>query len=110
MSEPTFSALTDANNIILDEIIREATFNADVRARFLSNPKAVLRERGAEFPETVQITVHEFDIDDRHIFLPPLITMTEPDIISADLPAFSNQPDPRGRPPGAPSIPPRSRA
>jgi hypothetical protein len=92
---------------IVADVVREATVNLELRTRFLNEPKMVLREKGIEFPDSVRITVHEFDVDDRHIFLPPLARLTPPEPIPADLSARRKRRDSRGRPPGAPSNPAR---
>lgn len=60
-----------------DEAITRAWVDEEYRQRLLANPKKALREVGVLIPKGVKVTVHEFDINDRHIFLPPrMITPT----------------------------------
>ena len=57
-----------------DDAITRAWVDQEYRRRLISDPKKTLREAGVEFPKSVKVHVHEFDPDDRHIFLPPLVS------------------------------------
>jgi len=54
-----------------DEAVSKAYVDYEFRERLIADPKGTFAKEGVVFPEQVHITVHEFDVDDRHIFLPP---------------------------------------
>jgi hypothetical protein len=54
-----------------DEAVSKAYIDQDFRARLIADPNGTLAEEGVVFPENVRIMVHEFDMNERHIFLPP---------------------------------------
>jgi hypothetical protein len=65
------------NNERFDEAITRAWVDEEYRKRLIANPKQSLGEMGVELPKAVRVTVHEFDVNDRHIFLPPLASPPE---------------------------------
>lgn len=54
-----------------DRAVYRAIADPDFRRRMLEQPKEAFAAEGVEFPESVRVTVHEFDPDDRHYVLPP---------------------------------------
>ena len=59
-----------------DRAIDRAIADEQFREQLLADPKAALRSEGVNLPDHVKVTVHEFDLDDRHYILPPA-AMTE---------------------------------
>jgi hypothetical protein len=54
-----------------DEAVTRAYVDYDFRERLIADPKATFRDQGVVFPDHVQVIVHEFDPNVRHLFLPP---------------------------------------
>jgi len=68
------SDLTDHYGYALedfDRAVNRAIAESEFRRRMLDDPKAAFAAEGVVFPDSVRVTVHEFDPDDRHYVLPP---------------------------------------
>jgi hypothetical protein len=86
----------------LEEALQLASFDPEYRAQLLRDPSSALRDKGVVIPDGVKLTVHEFSMEDRHIFLPPLWAAADAAPLSAPPPpqARAKAPDAhRGRPP-----------
>jgi hypothetical protein len=88
-------------NRVLDDVTREATLNPEMGKRFIADPKAVLAEKGIELPQGVRITVHEFDPNDKHFFLPPAVTLAQPQLKHTRVRRGALRRGADARPPGA---------
>ena len=68
------SQLADHYGYALDDFDRaiyRAIADPEFRRRMLDDPKAAFADEGVVFPDSVRVTVHEFDPNDRHYVLPP---------------------------------------
>jgi hypothetical protein len=54
-----------------DRLLLRVSTDASFREKLLTSPNQVLLACGIELPANVKITVHEFDLNHQHIFLPP---------------------------------------
>lgn len=54
-----------------DAVILRATADKAYRAALLNSPEEVLRREGIELPEGVRVIIHEFDLNESHVVLPP---------------------------------------
>lgn len=71
-----------------DVLTQKAIQDAGFRAELLADPKGVVsREFGVEVPDSIDIKVHESDINTFHLALPPREQLTEEQLqaISAGL-------------------------
>ncbi len=63
---------------IRKKIVDRAGEDTDFRAEFVADPKAVIsREFGVELPDSMRVHVHEIDMENAHIALPPLPELDE---------------------------------
>jgi len=63
----------------IDRALSRSLIDAGYRARLLVNARDALAEEGVMLPEGVGATCHEVDLNDRHFFLPPMVSDPEPD-------------------------------
>ena len=54
-----------------DQVLERAHGDQEFRRRLLAEPEAALSETGIRLAEGQRVTIHEFDPDDLHLFLPP---------------------------------------
>jgi hypothetical protein len=54
-----------------DQLLNTVTTHPAHRKRLKQRPKETLREAGIEVPDDVEVTVVEFDLKHRYLFLPP---------------------------------------
>jgi hypothetical protein len=54
-----------------EKLLNRAMTDPQVRQRLKQAPKEVLREAGIDVPPDVEVTVVEFDLKHRYLFLPP---------------------------------------
>jgi hypothetical protein len=55
-----------------DRVLLRASTDPSFREKLLSKPNETLLSCGIKIASSVKITVHEFDPNHQHIFLPPL--------------------------------------
>ena len=80
--------MTKSASEVQAEIVSKTTTDAQFRQQFIADPKGVInQEFGIEIPDNMQIHVHEGDLQNVHIALPPPTVMTEEQLeaISAGL-------------------------
>lgn len=73
---------------MLKQIIEKSSLDADFRQSLLSNPKdAICRELDITMPESMNIVVHESDMNTVHVALPPdpMLTEEQLEAVSAGL-------------------------
>ena len=73
---------------MLQQIVEKSALDADFRKQLLSDPKtAICEELDITIPESMEIKVHESDMQTVHLALPPDPNMTEEQLeaISAGL-------------------------
>lgn len=73
---------------MLDQIIEKSGLDAEFRQSLLSDPKATIcNELGITMPESMNIEVHQSDMQTVHVALPPDPNITEEQLeaISAGL-------------------------
>ena len=73
---------------MLQQIVDKSALNADFRQQLLADPKTTIcQELGITMPESMQIKVHESDMQTVHLALPPDPNITEEQLeaISAGL-------------------------
>lgn len=59
-------------------LVEKAAQNAEFRSQLLSDPKSIFaQEFGIEIPDSIQVQVHQNDLQNVHISLPPQSEMTE---------------------------------
>lgn len=83
----------------LERAVLKACGDADYRREMLISPKESLAREGVYFSDQARVTVREFDVNDVHIILPPMLPQVRPDTTQP-----SNQPS------GASSGAPRDKA
>ena len=54
-----------------DRLLHHAMTDPQLRQRLKQRPKVVLAEAGIEVPADVEVTVVDFDLRHRYLFLPP---------------------------------------
>ena len=57
-------------NPLFDELLLDVYRDVELKRRFLNNPARVLRERGVEVPDGVELRVLEDSPTVRHIVIP----------------------------------------
>ncbi len=63
---------------IRKKIVDRAGEDTDFRAAFVADPKAVIsREFGVELPDSMRVHVHQIDMQNAHIALPPTPELDE---------------------------------
>ncbi len=63
---------------IHSKIVKRASEDIDFRAEIVADPKAVIsREFGVNVPDSVQVHVHEGEMQNAHIALPPIPELNE---------------------------------
>jgi hypothetical protein len=77
----------------IDRALSRSLIDSDYRQRLLEDAKAAFAEEGVNFPDGVSVTCHEVDLDDRHFFLPPMVSDPQPVDIVAAGEAAANRPD-----------------
>ena len=80
----------------MDRAMTRSLVDGEFRQRLLADAVAAFAEEGVNFPEGVTVTCHEVDFNDRHFFLPPMVT----DPVPEELPEGYARPDgvPEDRP------------
>ena len=63
---------------MLKQIVEKSALDADFRQRLLSDPKsAISEELGVTIPDSMNVVVHESDMQTVHLALPPDPNITE---------------------------------
>ncbi len=73
---------------IHDDVQQRSVEDADFRARLLADPKGALnKEYGVEIPDSIDVKVHDSDLNTVHLALPPTGQLSEEQLraISAGL-------------------------
>lgn len=73
---------------IHDDVQQRSVEDADFRARLLADPKGALNEEyGVEIPDSIDVKVHDSDLNTVHLALPPTGQLSEEQLraISAGL-------------------------
>ena len=73
---------------MLQQIVEKSALDADFRQELLTDPKtAITRELGITMPDSMNVQVHESDMQTVHLALPPDPNITEEQLeaISAGL-------------------------
>ena len=73
---------------MLQQIVEKSALDADFRQELLADPKtAITRELGITMPDSMNVQVHESDMQTVHLALPPDPNITEEQLeaISAGL-------------------------
>ena len=59
-------------------LIEKSTQDSDFRSQLIADPKGTInQEFGIEIPDNMQINIHESDLQNVHIALPPQSVLTE---------------------------------
>jgi hypothetical protein len=56
----------------LEAVIAKASVDTEFHHLLLHEHETAFKKMGIDLPEDIRIVVHEFSLDERHIFLPPL--------------------------------------
>ena len=65
-------------NEMQSTLISKAMQDADFRQQFLDDPKGTIsQEFGIDVPESIQVQVHQSDLETVHFALPPRSELTE---------------------------------
>ncbi len=73
---------------MLKQIVEKSSLDAEFRQALLSDPKdTISKELGIAFPDTMDVKVHESDLNTVHVALPPdpLLSEEQLEAISAGL-------------------------
>jgi len=76
----------------MDRALSRSLNDPEFRRRLLQDAKAAFAEAGVNFPEGVSVTCHEVSLNDRHFFLPPMVSDPVPVEAEAQNPAAKNRP------------------
>jgi hypothetical protein len=101
-----YEALEVMNDILghdlpsIDNAMSRSLIDTEYRQRLLQDARAAFAEEGVNFPDGVMVTCHEVDLNDRHFFLPPMVSDPTP------IPADEVSAGARNRPKIAPDDPP----
>ncbi len=74
--------------LVFSKIIAEAWQDSRLKSRLLSDPKAVLREKGIEVPDDVRVVAHENTPSEFHFIIPERPDLRITDLEAADRRAF----------------------
>lgn len=79
--------------VSMDRALSRSLVDADFRARLLKDARLAFAEEGVQFPDGVSVTCHDLDINDRHIFIPPMVRDPEPVEEKNRAPGWNDRPD-----------------
>ncbi len=75
---PSFESMMVTAEEIRQKIVDKAGEDTHFRAAFVADPKAVIsREFGVEIPDSMRVHVHQIDMENAHIALPPVPELDE---------------------------------